>query len=744
MSDIPPPGEATPDYTYTGGMILALNGIFKNNRTAVKFWPYDQFTSSSFFLNCQFITDDEMLDGTDPSNFIEMSDISGINIGGSSFVDEQTFNNPDELTTGIEAFDAKFSIFSYGGQPSVFVGLYDGIRAYSHNPERTVSIKDGQFLYNLRSVYLSSVMEATITGNNFKPWENDVPLGEQSYCLYLDYCRDYTVEENDFNHLGAPAGTGLIINNSGKSDNEIYNNTFRGLEYATLAQNCNRSFDPDVGLVIKCNDYENNDYDIAVTAYEDVDYPGIARNQGAEGGTEMQAGNRFSLNDNGIDYSDYSTIKDGPITYYHHDPDLSNEPRVEPDYISKHITLDKQPTFYSEEQSCPPSQSGGGSGGSGGLRDDMSKNQSKADSTEAILTALTDGGDSEVLEQEVLQSMPPETYDLYMSLMGKSPYLSDSVLMAAIEKEGVLPNVLIKDILVANPQAAKSTEVMEKVDEKSNPLNEDLLAEVLLGQYIVAAKERLEANLTFYKHSRSTALKYLKQLYRNDTVNTWAQDSLIYLLENENGLNEKYELVFEYIGIDNWTGANNLLNNLASLYSMNLQQQQGYQNMQQFTGVLFELFQLDSTIYNMPEIQKSTLYDLADNSQSFVGSFARNILIETDGHEYTEPVILPEAGLKSGNIVFDLPNVETFTPEHVKIYPNPALDYIIVELNTGNASGAVISLFDNQGKQLRSVNIPAQQQNYVLGLKDVPSGMYVVKVDCNGKTIGSKKFSVVK
>ena len=152
----------------------------------------------------------------------------------------------------------------------------------------------------------------------------------------------------------------------------------------------------------------------------------------------------------------------------------------------------------------------------------------------------------------------------------------------------------------------------------------------------------------------------------------------------------------------------------------------------------------NSTIYNMPQAQKNTLYALADNSENFVGAFARNILIETDGYEYTEPVILPEEGLKSGNIVFDLPDVETFTPEHVKIYPNPALDYIIIELNTGNATGAVITLFDNQGKQVRSVNIPAHQQNYVLGLKDNPAGMYVVKVDCNGKNIGSKKFSIVK
>jgi len=742
---VPDGGEnEAPDYAYTGGMVLADGGIFKNNNTAVKFWRYTYSTSASFFRDCQFITDDNLLDEADPDIFIEIKDISGIDIAGSSFMDTRSVSDPIDLTSGIESFGSRFSVFSYQEQPSVFSGLYEGVRALTHDPTKSVNIRNSRFTDNLRSVYLSSMIGAVITGNEFNPWTGEVPAEEDNYCLYLDFCTGYTIEENDFSYTESPTGIGLVINNSGPHNNEVYNNNFTRLEYATLAENCNRSSDPDIGLVIKCNDYWHNYQDIAVTADEEVDYPGIALNQGAPGATDQQAGNRFSLNNNGNDISDYSTFILGPINYYHHKPDP--EPRVKPEYISDYINLEEQLNPYYEELSCPPNESGGGGGGIGDeeLKGRMAESEFKADSTQAILTALVDGGNTEVLEQEVLQSMPPETYDLYMSLMGKSPYLSDSVLMAAIEKENVLPNVLIKDILVANPQSAKSNEVMEKVDEKSNPLDEDLLAEVLLGQYIVAAKEKLEAYLAYYKHRRSTALKYLKQLYRNDTVNAWAHDSLIFLLESENGLNEKYELVFEYIAMDNWTAANNLLGSLPASYLMNTQQQEIYQEMQQFTGVLLNLHQMDSTIYNMPGTLKTTLYDLADNSQSFPGAIARNILIEVDGYDYTEPVILPEASLKSGNIVFDLPNIKTFTPEYVKIYPNPALDYIIVELNTGNATGAVISLFDNQGKQIQRVNIPAQQQHYVLGLKDIPTGMYVVKVDCNGKNLGSKKFNIVK
>jgi hypothetical protein len=66
---------------------------------------------------------------------------------------------------------------------------------------------------------------------------------------------------------------------------------------------------------------------------------------------------------------------------------------------------------------------------------------------------------------------------------------------------------------------------------------------------------------------------------------------------------------------------------------MNTQQQEIYQEMQQLSGVILNLHQMDSTIYNMPETLKTTLYDLADNSQNFSGSMARNILIEVDDYE---------------------------------------------------------------------------------------------------------------
>jgi hypothetical protein len=737
-----------PEYNYTGGMVWADGGIFKNCRVAAKFWPYNHSLGSSFFRDCQFITNDDLLPGTGPDVFIKTTNLSRLTVIGSSFTDSRSGLTAEELTSGIVASDTYLRVYPYWQQKCVFTGLYNGIRVYAHNPDKTVLLKDNLFTDNFHSVYLSTVMEPTVIGNEFIPWDGSTGDPDNSYCLYIDYCTGYTIEENIFSYAGIhPKGIGLVINNSGSNNNEIYNNEFINLEFATLAQNNNRGENYWEGLVIKCNDYDDNSSDIAVTANELVAYPGIAKHQGAEGSTEMQAGNLFSRNDNGIDYSDFSTFKESPITYFHHDPSLSIEPRVEPEYYTdKYIYLDKQNTIFIKEESCESHLSGGGGGGIG--RDDLTSNMVSsglnADSTQTLLTALVDGGNTEILQQEVLQTMPQEAYDLYMSLMGKSPYLSDSVLIATIEKEYILPNVLIKDILAANPQSAKSPEVMDKVDEKAIPMTEEQIAEILLGKYIVAAKEKLESQLAYYKHQRSISLKFLKQSYRNDTVDPSAHDSLVLLLETENGLQEKFELVFAYSAQNNWTGAMALLNNLPNQYSFTQHEQEMYIDYNTFINVLYELDQAGTGLEALTAAQNTTLLQLADNTQNFAGAYARNILIGTDNYPYTEPIILLGDGLKSGSITFDLPVPKDYKPEYVKIYPNPAMNYIVVELNKTNISGAILTLYNNSGIVIRIVNIPEHVQNYVVGLKDIKPGIYILKADMDGKTVSSKKFSIIK
>ena len=99
----------------------------------------------------------------------------------------------------------------------------------------------------------------------------------------------------------------------------------------------------------------------------------------------------------------------------------------------------------------------------------------KADSLQEIISALEDGGNTIELNEDVEWSVPPESMEVYNELMSNSPYLTDTVIGAAIEKEDVLANAMIRDVMVANPQSSKDDELIEKLDERSNTVPEYMM-----------------------------------------------------------------------------------------------------------------------------------------------------------------------------------------------------------------------------------------------------------------------------
>jgi len=102
------------------------------------------------------------------------------------------------------------------------------------------------------------------------------------------------------------------------------------------------------------------------------------------------------------------------------------------------------------------------------------------------------------------------------------------------------------------------------------------------------------------------------------------------------------------------------------------------------------------------------------------------------------------AGCATGTFVEELSPSGGGQGEELYLYPNPAMDYIIVELNKTNLNGVNLSLYDNGGKLVKQTVIPARTQDYVIALKGMKPGIYIIKAAMDGKDIGGKKFSIIK
>ena len=77
------------------------------------------------------------------------------------------------------------------------------------------------------------------------------------------------------------------------------------------------------------------------------------------------------------------------------------------------------------------------------------------------------------------------------------------------------------------------------------------------------------------------------------------------------------------------------------------------------------------------------------------------------------------------------------TVNGVNVFPNPANNVINVE----NAAGSQISLFNITGQEVLSIEVA--NANAAINVADLAEGIYVVRVNNNGK-VATSKISIVR
>ena len=677
-----------PNYSYTGGIVAINDGVFKNNKTAIKFWRYTHDNSISLIGNCQFIADDNIITGTDPDYFVKLNEIDGVRVIASSFNDSRSGLQAHELITGINCYDAYINVF----QGCEFTDLNYGIYATASTTATNIDIKDSEFIDNYRGIYIGGMTSPRVTSNTFE-LKYSYNLLSDGYGLYLDESTDYWVEDNVFEKSSSitkpdPLGMGIIVNESGEDPNEIYLNVFNDVENAINVQGNNRDgTNGDIGLVIKCNDYNNTDAD------ETIIWPpgritskaGIAGEQG-EGTLDIEdmAGNIFHVPP--IVDGDYDDLHNQANDFDYYYSTNTDDDDVEP-MDATWSTVDKYPKpttlEWSHVTACESTIHTGG-GGTGDDREKMSAAQSGIEITEAILTALVDGGDTEGLNTEVETSTPPETVVVYNELMSESPNLSETVVESTIEKENVMPNAMVRDVMVANPHTAKSHVLMDKLDERLDPMPEYMKAQILAGKSIQTLKQELEAQLAGYQMRKAKAMNSIVRYYKNELEPQNAYDSLLALYIADNTIKSTYRLAWLYLENGDYQLGSGVISNIPSQFSLTDEEQLVYDGMDDIYSILSGLYQNGNTLEDLSENQVSELHSLALGEVLTTRAYARNILMAVDELEYEEPVLHVDLS-KSQQLMEDYNKLMSAkAPQMLSVYPNPSTGYVILEYNHGN------------------------------------------------------------
>lgn len=756
--------DGKPDLTTSGGIVVMNNGNIENCKTGVRFYPYTNFwpdpqhpsLNFSGFTEAHFINDKNCA----PDKQLFLKEVDGIDIIGCTF--EHKAPNQFNTTYGIYSDMSGFTVSYKNLTPvyppvdilkSSFKNFDYGIYATGTPAIGRPYITQSVFEDNRTGIYMSQIDYPVIIFNEFNV-HSRFPVTDYSTPIgvYInDQSDGYTIEENNFyselrgSELQDIICEGITLNNTGGYANEVYNNTFNDLSVGVVAAGTNRD-GAGAGLCIKCNDFSDCINDVYVTDEGGTNYFGIARAQGkvndpGKSDPTLTAGNTFSKND---EYDDYKKAIDcGEIVYVHHNATEQNDPsHVIPDpRLNILLDVDEQ-VSYLKETSCPSNYGGGGMDLMA-TKSTYSSELVAAEAYQDTLTALVDGGDTEDLTFEVSTSTPDETLELRQNLLGKSSYLSDTVMKSAIVKEEVLPNAMVREVLVANPQSAKSADVLQQLGKRDEPMPGYMMDQIMQGQNIVGAKELLEQNLAGHKTIKDRALKKLMNYYLTDTTDFEASnDTILSLLATDNELSSRYQLIMKYLGMKDSTSAYNTYYSIPTEFDLDDRQETKYELFEDLLGLQWQI--MNDTL-QPDSLTIEALFDIEQHTHTMPGIYARNILIGLGELDYEEPIFVPDFNKSTTSKLPSWPEDDKVKENLMKLFPNPAGAYFTVEYDLAGYKGKCnLEVFNINGVGIKSIELQHKHDQVVIVTGNYSQGIYVVQLIVNGEIIEAQKLVLIK
>jgi hypothetical protein len=353
--------------------------------------------------------------------------------------------------------------------------------------------------------------------------------------------------------------------------------------------------------------------------------------------------------------------------------------------------------------------------------------------TNQQLSSLIDGGNTAQIETLIDLSQSAEALELRNELLSSSPYLSDEVMVKATQKENVLSNAMVRDVLVANSHSAKSEQVLQALDDRMDPMPDYMREQILQGQNSLSAKEELLMKLSDYKEKEREAYG---NLLREFSVNGQTSE-LMSLLQNDPEIYSKYLLVSLQVEQNQYSQAIQTINNINNdgLDPEMQQEKADYLNL----AIIMHNLATDTT-YKLETGNPAViaLENLAVE-ENLAGTGARNLLIAAGLIQYNEPVILPEPQTKSVKVEHFIPSIP-LTGSSLHIFPNPANDYVTIEYELMENGSLVLNSID--GKMVFTLQLPAGKDQRIVPTQELIPGTYEISLLAGNETIETVKLTI--
>jgi hypothetical protein len=743
--------------SYNGGIVKSTNSFFNDNQRGVYFRKYlsQNLNNLSGFYNTEFNWHETLKNPQlNVLYHAQLEETHGVKFYSCDFTNDYPKNLPYNYNgIGISSVNSQFYVNATltGLNPQIysnrgtFQNLYMGIYALNGGSIQSFECSRQDFTNCVMGLYAQNINNEKILLNNF-----DVRKDANLYTIgaYLINSTGYKIEENYFKSFSDPLVTipygktyGLAINNSKTAHNEVYKNRFRGLHVGCYAEGVNGikyspnnpdhlGLDPYSnnneltmrGLQYICNSYESsmNQADIQVVSGQ-IDYFQGRTAVASENDSRLKAARNSFATPHHSSKKEIEIDQSAQDIQYVHLNDFNQTPH---DYTFNKVYLAEakygnNQLVYANSTMCPSRINQVLVGPKLMIASYLTK-------IEELNNRIDNGNTTQLLNLVATTS----TNDLKNILLSYSPYLSDEVLLAYIQKNPSTGH--LKQVLIANSNL--SSQVIQAINSLNLPIG--------VRNQINNAQNLLSGRMII----NSEKLYYLDQisLIKDQVI----QDALLNS-SDEATLDELIEVIKDYL--DPRT-IKMLLS--AYLYKGDMVKVQEVKDQLIAIDPLDEFLTLNeveeeirfeestSQSLNLHPNQKVKLENIKNNANDKKIADRARVLLTLSGEEFdTEPIIDVNA-LHMPKIITEEDNklLET-TKNVVSLYPNPSTGLVNFDFQGVQDGALSIEIYDLSGKLMYQFKND-DSNGELIDLSALHKGLYLVEVRIDDQLIEVQKLEL--
>lgn len=314
--------------------------------------------------------------------------------------------------------------------------------------------------------------------------------------------------------------------------------------------------------------------------------------------------------------------------------------------------------------------------------------------------------------------------------------ITDINIKTAINREELLNNAMLRDIMVANPHSAKSETLMQELDMRLDPMPEYMKDEIMEGIFVLSAKELLEAKMNMNEHLYYYGFNRLVSASLTDTLIA-PVDTLMALLSADGSVASLMKQAWLLLENGDTSAALIRMQSISNEIPLSDSEISELTQQQALMQWLSGNFIIDS-------LAIETLNNFLQSSSDVVSASARSILLANNMLDYDEPHLVPDF-TKSANFRRPWNNYTIPDETFLKVYPNPAYDFITIEFNYDKdvAFGSFI-IVDQVGKVIYIKELYHSFDQITLDTHNFKSGNYIIKLISKRKTVCSEIIVISK